>query len=67
MKLLSDLARSVPPSTYRPRALSLLTHQAPGFELSLANLHSYESGLHSGYSTTDSPSLFHHDDTIEFA
>jgi hypothetical protein len=42
-------------------------NQAPGFELSLANLQSYESGLHSGYSTTDSPSLFHHDDTIEFA
>jgi hypothetical protein len=57
----------VPPSTYRPRALSLLIHQAPGFELSLANLQSYESGLHSGYSTTDSPSLFHHDDTFEFA
>jgi hypothetical protein len=29
-------------------------HQAPGFELSLANLQSYRSGLQSGYSTTDS-------------
>jgi hypothetical protein len=30
-------------------------------------LQSTQSGLHSGYSITDSPSLSHHDNTIEFA
>ncbi len=30
-------------------------------------LQSNQSGLHSGYSITDSPSLSHHDNTIEFA
>jgi hypothetical protein len=54
-------------STYRPRALSLLIHQAPGFELSHANYNRTSPVRAPIRSTTDSPSLSHHDNTIEFA
>ena len=55
------------PNTYRPRALSLPTHQAPGFELSLAHYNRTKSACAPVSSITDSPSLSHHGNTIEFA
>ena len=45
------------PNTYRPRALSLPIHQAPGFELSLANYNRTKSACAPIRSITDSPSL----------
>ena len=57
----------VSPNTYRPRALSLPIHQAPGFELSLANYNPTNPACAPVSSITDSPSLSHHGNTIEFA
>ena len=55
------------PSTYRPRALSLPIHQAPGFELSLANYNLTKPARALVSAITDSPTLSHHGNTIEFA
>ena len=60
-------SRSVSPNTYRPRALSWPIHQAQGFELSLANYNPTNSACATVTSITDSPSLSHHGNTIEFA
>jgi hypothetical protein len=42
-------------------------HQAPGFELALANYNQTNPACTQGSSITDSPSLSHHGNTIEFA
>ncbi len=42
-------------------------NQAPRFELSYANYHRTNPACASVRSTTDSPSLSHHGNTIEFA
>ncbi len=42
-------------------------HQAPGFELSLANYNRTKSACAPVTSMSDSPSLSHHGHTIEFA
>jgi hypothetical protein len=42
-------------------------HQAPGFELSLANYNRSKSACAPVSSITDSPSLSHHGNTIESA
>jgi hypothetical protein len=60
-------SRSVSPNTYRPRALSLPIHQAPGFELPLANYNRPKSACAPVSSITDSPRPSHHSNTIEFA
>jgi hypothetical protein len=60
-------SRSVSPNTYRPRALSLPTHLASGFELSLANYNRTKPACAPVRSITDSLSLSHHGNAIEFA
>jgi hypothetical protein len=57
----------VSPHTYRLRALSLPTHLASGFELSLANYNRTKPAGAPVRCLTDSPSLFHHGNTIETA
>jgi hypothetical protein len=55
------------PSTYRLRALSLPIHQAPRFQLSLANYNLTKPACAPVSAITDSPSLSHHGNPIEFA
>jgi hypothetical protein len=67
MRLPFRSPRSVPPSTYSPRALSLPIRQAPGFERSLANHNRTKPDCSPARCITDSPSLSHHGNAIEFA
>ena len=55
------------PNTYRPRALSVSIYQVPGFQLSLANYNRTKFARAPVSSITDSPTLSHHGNTIEFA
>jgi len=57
----------VSPNTYRLRALSLPTHLASAFQLSLANYNQTNPAGVPVRSITDSPSLSHHGTTIETA
>jgi hypothetical protein len=56
-------------ASHHPRAWCALVapHQAPGFELSLANYNLTKRSCAPVSSITESPSLSHHGNTIEFA
>jgi len=55
-------------ASHHPRAWCALVapHRAPGFELSLANYNLTKPACAPVSSITDSPSLSHHGNTIEF-
>ena len=57
----------VSPNAYSLRALSLPTHLASGFELSLANYNRTKPAGVPVRSITDSPTIFHHGNSIETA